>query len=68
MVHGEEFERLSSRYAKQKEKEGLVDVKYYLRNTDDAVTEQVCRDVNKLYESVEKGGAVGLKFKDSHRE
>ena len=44
-----------------------MDVKYYLRNTDDAVTEQVCHDVNKLYESVENGGTVELKFKDSRR-
>ena len=68
MVHGKEFTKLSRRYAKQKEEEGLVDVKYYLRNTDDAVTEQVCHDVNKLYESVENGGAVELNFKDSRRK
>lgn len=67
MVHGENFEKLSSRYAKQKQTAGLVDVKFHLRNTDDAVIEQVCHDVNKLYESVANGGAVKLDFKDSRR-
>ena len=47
--------------------QGLVDAKFYLRNLDEAVTEQVCREVNRLYGAIEMGEQVPLDFKDSYR-
>ena len=46
--------------------EGLVDVKFYVAGKE-VVTEQVCREVSRLYEALENGEAVDLDFKDSYR-
>lgn len=46
---------------------GLVDVKFYVSNLDEAVTEQVCAEVNALYAAREAGKASPLDFKDSRR-
>ncbi len=48
------------------EKDGLLDVKFFVGS--EAVTEQVCREVNRLYEAVEKGECAELDFKDSRRK
>lgn len=47
---------------------GLVDVKFFVRNQDEAVSEQVCAEVNRLYEALERGESVLLEFKDSNRQ
>lgn len=46
---------------------GLVDVKFYVRAPEEAGTEDVCREVNDLYEAVERGDCAPLDFKDSYR-
>ncbi len=46
---------------------GLVDVKFYVSNLDEAVTEQVCGEVNSLYEAREAGKTAPLDFGDSRR-
>lgn len=46
---------------------GLVDVKFYVRNLDEAVTELVCAEVNALYTAREAGKTKVLDFKDSNR-
>jgi hypothetical protein len=66
MDHVQECDRLSQRFA-QKRAEGLVDVKFFVRNHDEATVESVCREVNRLYDAVELGEAEDLDFKDSHR-
>ena len=52
---------------KAMEGNGLVDVKFLLRNPDEATGEQVCREVNDLLDAVERGESVPLDFKDSRR-
>lgn len=46
---------------------GLVDVKFYVRNLDEASTEQVCAEVNALYAAREGGKTQALDFGDSRR-
>lgn len=58
-----ESEKLASFYEK-KARDGLLDVKFYLRNLDDSGTEEVCRDVNALYEAAENGAIEVLDFGD----
>ena len=53
------FERLAA--------DGLVDVKFFLRNSDEAVAEQVCREINRLYATFDCEEAERLYFDDSHR-
>jgi hypothetical protein len=53
---------LANRFQK-KAAEGLVDVKFFLRNTQEASAEQICQEVNNLYDAVERGEWVKLDFK-----
>ena len=46
---------------------GLVDVKFYVRNMDEAVTERVCGEVNALYAARAAGKFKVLNFEDSNR-
>lgn len=48
--------------------EGLLDVKFFVRNTDEATAETVCEEVNRLYEADERGESTLLDFKDSNRQ
>jgi hypothetical protein len=58
-----EQETLVKRF-KALESEGLVDVKFLLRNADEATTEQVCREVNDFMDAYDRGESVPLSFKD----
>jgi len=44
-----------------------VDVKFFVRNLDEATTEQVCAEVNALYAALDSGNAENLDFGDSRR-
>lgn len=55
--------KLAARF-EEKAADGLLDVKFYVRNTEDAVAESVCREVNRLYDAVENNEATVLDFKD----
>ena len=46
---------------------GLQDVKFFVRNMDEATTEAVCKEVNALYSAVDRGEEVPLDFRDSTR-
>ncbi len=59
-----ECEKLAERFSRMA-KEGLRDVKFFVRNTDEASTEAVCKEVNRLYEAVDRGEESVLDFKDS---
>lgn len=61
-----ERESLADRYTSMKAK-GLVDVKFLLTNPAEATGEEVCREVNAMYEAVERGDAKPLDFCDRTR-
>lgn len=60
-----ECQALANRFEKMAG-EGLLDVKFYVADGE-LVTEQVCREVNRLYEALERGESAELDFKDSHK-
>ena len=60
-----EFDRLASRFKEEAADRGLVDVKFLLRNTDEATQEDVCRGVNDMLDAFDRGDAVDLDFKDA---
>ena len=43
----------------------MVDVKFYLKGTAEATTDEVCEDVNGLYEAFERGDCRPLDFNDA---
>ena len=47
---------------------GLVDVKFFVRNLDEASTEQVCAEVTDLYAALDAGKSEALDFGDSYRK
>ncbi|WP_373486684.1 hypothetical protein [Blastomonas sp.] len=53
---------LAKRYKAMAETDGLVDVKFYLRNTEEATTEQVCREVCAMYEALDNSESKPLVF------
>lgn len=44
---------------------GLLDVKFFVRNSDEATAEGLCNEVNRLYAAVERGESRILDFKDA---
>jgi hypothetical protein len=60
-----ECQKLADRFDRMAS-EGLVDVKFYVAGKE-VVTEQVCREVNRLYSALERNEAADLDFKDSYR-
>ena len=60
-----ECQNLANRFEKMAG-DGLLDVKFYVAGRE-AVTEQVCREVNRLYEALERGESAELDFKDSYK-
>jgi len=63
---GNEQEMLVKRFTALRDL-GLVDVKFLLRNADEATSEQVCREVNDMLDAFDRGESVLLDFKDSKR-
>jgi hypothetical protein len=57
---------LAGRFEKMAAEDGLLDVKFYVAGRE-AVTEQVCREVNRLYGALERGESAELDFKDSYK-
>lgn len=57
--------RLSELYA-EKRKAGLVSVKFFIGNVDEASFEDVAEDVLKLEEAVQRGECRPLRFNDKH--
>ncbi len=60
----DQCERLSQEFKKM-EAEGLVDVKFLLRNTDEATAEEVCDEVYEMLAAYKRGDAVDLDFQDA---
>ena len=61
-----ECDMLSNRF-NEMERQGLVDVKFLLRNTDEATMETVCHEVNDMLGAWDRGDCAPLDFKDSRR-
>ncbi len=59
--------KLASRFSAAAKNEGLADVKFFLRNLDEAVKEQVCREVEDIYEALDNKSVVDSKFRDSYQ-
>lgn len=60
-----ECQKLADRFVK-KAAAGLVDVKFYVAG-EEAASEQVCREINRLYDAVDDGNFVPLEFGDSRK-
>jgi hypothetical protein len=56
---------LASRF-EAKAKDGLADVKLYLSNKAETTVEEVCREINALYDAVERDDFSPFKFNDSY--
>lgn len=61
-----ETQKLTSRLS-QMAADGLLDVKFFVRNPDEAMAETVCREVNRLFDAVDRNEAVRLDFKDGRK-
>lgn len=46
---------------------GLLDVKFFVRNAQEATPDQLCEEVTRLYAAVDRGEVTPLDFKDSSR-
>ena len=54
---------LADRFAAKAEA-GLLDVKFYFQNREEAGEEEACAEVNRLYDAVEGGKATPLDLGD----
>lgn len=43
---------------------GLVDIKFYVHNADQATVEKACAEAAKLFEAIERGEGKPFKFDD----
>jgi hypothetical protein len=59
--------RLADRFRKMAEQDGLLDVKFFLSNGAEAAAEQVCHEVNAMYQALDAGEARPLHFGDTKR-
>ena len=57
------FDVLANRFA-AKARDGLRDVKFFFQNRDEAGPEEVCLEVNRLYDAVDAGKATRLDLGD----
>lgn len=46
---------------------GLAGVKFAIGDKDEATSEIVCGEVNRLYDAADRGEVSPLAFRDSHR-
>jgi hypothetical protein len=58
---------LDARYTDMKAK-GLVDVKFLLGNPAEATREELCREVNAMYDALDRGESKLLDFGDRTAE
>jgi hypothetical protein len=53
---------------KQKARDGLIDVKFFLTNIDGAPKEAVCAEALRFEEAIERGDIAPLDFNDRHSQ
>jgi hypothetical protein len=46
--------------------DGLVDIKFCIRNAEESAEELVCREVNMIYDAIERNEYRVLDFQDSN--
>lgn len=63
MANLSQRQELAARFEKM-QAAGLTDVKFFLRNSGEATTEQVCAEVNAMYEAFDRGDFKELDFGD----
>jgi len=68
MDNKDQCQALAQRFQRMAVEEGLVDVKFFLRNLDEALKNQVCGEVEAVYEAFEAGDCAPLNFRDSYSE
>jgi hypothetical protein len=66
MTDDTETQKLAGRFESLANLKGMLDVKFYF--SGEASSEQVCEEVNRLYQAVDKGEFAVLDFKDSYRK
>lgn len=59
-----ESTKLAARFDKMAA-DGLVDVKFLVRNREEATGEAVCKEINAVYAAVDAGQEKALDFADS---
>jgi hypothetical protein len=57
-------DKLAARFEKMAA-DGLRDVKFFVRSSDEMTAKTLCREANLLYEAVERGEEEKLDFRDS---
>ena len=63
-----EREALLQRFERMKAEDGLLDMKFFLGSVSEETVEDVCAEVNRLHEMVEKGKVKEVKqWGDSNR-
>lgn len=65
-MQNSECATLAETYRVKRERDGLVDAKFYVANAKEAVHETVCGEVNRLDEAVARGDVFVLDFDDRH--
>ena len=65
-MHKTECEKLATRLEKM-EQDGVVDVKFFLKNQEEASLEDACREAHDMLEAVECGEYEPAAFNDSYR-
>lgn len=64
MANLSERQTLAARFDTMTAANGLTDVKFFLRNSGEATTEQVCGEVNAMYSALDRGEFRQLDFGD----
>jgi hypothetical protein len=59
-------ETLQERFA-ELEGRGLVDVKFYAKNVEEAATDQLCAEVESIFSAYDQKEFEVLEFNDSYR-
>ena len=55
MESQKERDLLTERFQRMKEKEGLVDMKFFFGQVSETTVDDFCEEVNRLYKLVEEG-------------
>ncbi|WP_135212332.1 hypothetical protein [Vitreimonas flagellata] len=59
-----ECQKLAAIFARKRDEDGLLDVKFFFQSLSETTAEEVCAEVNSLYAAVEAGKVKPLDFGD----
>lgn len=63
-VDGSECQSLAALFAAKAQTDGLEDVKFFVAAVSEFSAEEICGEVNRLYQAVEAGAVKTLSFGD----